>query len=99
MIIYEVRLELIDKTIYSSFILWLTFHIKQMLQYKGFLKADVDNSFKENSIITIKYLVQDENCLNDYIKNHSQAMRDDGIKKFKNSFKATRKIYKHNFPS
>ena len=44
MIIYEVKLELIDKTIYSSFILWLTSHIKEMLRHKGFLKSEIDNS-------------------------------------------------------
>ena len=93
MIIYKIKLELIDKTIYSSFILWLTPHIKKMLEYKGFLEADVTDSFKKDQMITIKYLVQSKNDLNHYIKNYSQSMREDAIQKFKNSFNATRKIY------
>ena len=96
MIIYEVKLELIDKTIYSSFILWLTFHIKQMLQYKGFLKADVNDSFKDNRIITVKYFIKNKDDLNFYIENYSEKMRNEGIEKFKESFKATRKIYNYN---
>ena len=96
MIIYEVKLELIDKTIYSSFILWLTSHIKEMLQHEGFLKSEIDNSFKKNSTITVKYFIETREDLESYIKNYSEKMRNDGIQKFKKSFKATRKIYSYN---
>ena len=95
MFIYEVKLELINKNIYSSFISWLNPHIKEMLQHKGFLEANLNDTFKENCMITIKYLVQTKNDLNDYIENYSQAMRENGIEEFKDSFKATRKIYKY----
>ena len=93
MIIYEVKLELIDKTIYSSFLLWLNSHTKEMLQYKGFLKSEIDNSFKKDRAITVKYFVENKRDLDSYIKNHSEKMRNDGIKKFKKAFKATRRIY------
>ena len=96
MIIYEVKLELIDKTIYSSFLLWLTYHIKEMLKHKGFLKSEIDNSFKKNSIITVKYFIETREDLDFYVKNYSEKMRNDGLRKFKKSFKATRKIYPHN---
>ena len=74
MVIYEVKLELIDKTIYSSFILWLTSHIKEMLQHKGFLKSEIDNSFKKNSTITVKYFIETREDLDSYIKNYSEKM-------------------------
>ena len=38
-----------------------------MLQYKGFLKADVDDSFKDNRIITVKYFIKNKDNLNFYI--------------------------------
>ncbi len=93
MLIYEVKLELIDKTIYSSFLIWLKQHIAEMLAFQGFEKADVIDKFKKEKIITVKYYVLSEEDLNSYIDNYSKQMRDKGIKLFKNSFKASRKVY------
>ena len=45
-----------------------------MLQYKGFLEADVNDTFKENQMITVKYLVQSKNDLNHYIENSSEEI-------------------------
>ena len=83
MIIYEVKLELIDKSIYSSFLLWLNSQIKEMLQYNGFVKSELDDSFKENQIITVKYFVESKEDLDSYIKNYSEKMRNKGLEKFK----------------
>ena len=93
MLIYEVKLEFIDKTIYSSFLVWLKEHISIMLSFEGFDKADLENNFKEKNTILIKYHVKSEKDLNNYIYNHSEKMRSEGLKLFKNSFKASRKIY------
>ena len=93
MIIYEVKLELIDKTIYSSFLIWLKSHVSQMLKFKGFKKADMIDSFNKDQTITIKYHVHSEDYLNNYINNYSKQMRSEGMLLFKNTFKASRKIY------
>ena len=59
----------------------------------------VNDSFKENLMITIKYLVESNNDLNHYIQNYSQIIREDGIRRFNDPLKATRNIYKQNFTS
>ena len=93
MLIYEVKLELTDKTIYSSFLFWLKEHISEMLKFQGFEKADLIDEFLQKDILTVKYYVLSEEDLNSYIDNYSKQMRDKGIKLFKNSFKASRKVY------
>ena len=93
MLIYDVKLEFIDKTIYSSFLVWLKDHISIMLSFEGFEKADLEDSFKEKNTIRIKYHVKSEKDLNNYICNHSEKMKSEGLKVFKNSFKASRKTY------
>ena len=93
MLIYEVKLELIDKTIYSSFLIWLKQHISKMLQFKGFKKAHIQDEFNQTKVIIVKYYVASEEDLNNYIKNQSEKMRSEGLKLFDKSFKASRKIY------
>ena len=93
MLIYEVKLELIDKTIYSSFLIWLKEHISEMLKFQGFEKADLIDEFLQKDIITVKYYIASEKDLNNYMKNYAEKMRSEGLKLFKNSFEASRKIY------
>ena len=92
MLIYEVKLELIDKTIYSSFLFWLKEHISEMLKFQGFEKADLINKFLQKNVIIVKYYISSEKDLNNYMQNHAEKMRFEGLKLFKNSFKASRKI-------
>ncbi len=93
MIIYEVKLELIDKTIYSSFLFWLKEHMSEMLKFQGFGKADLIDNFIQKNVIIVKYYVESEKDLNNYIQNYAEEMRFKGLKLFKNSFEASRKIY------
>ena len=64
-----------------------------MLKFKGFKKADMINNFNKDQTITIKYHVYSEDHLNNYINNYSEQMRLEGMLLFKNTFKASRKIY------
>ena len=93
MLIYEVKLEFIDTTIYSSFLFWLKEHTLQMLTFKGFEKAQIKDTFNEDTSITVRYHILSEESLDSYIKNHSKKMRDEGLKLFGNSFKTSRKVY------
>lgn len=96
MVIYEVNLD-INNEIFENFKVWLFAHVKEMVQFKGFLEAKIlleNNEIKESQKITCCYLLDSQENLDNYLKNHAPAMRQDGINKFGNKFSATRRILK-----
>lgn len=97
MILYEVNLE-IHTDIFDSYMEWLTPHIKEMLMFKGFEKAELyensETSNKEVTCITASYYVDNEQNLQHYLDEMSQKMREDGLKRFSGQFTATRRVLK-----
>ena len=96
MIIYEVNLE-VNTNRYHEFYSWLTKHINEMMTFKGFLGHIISSEKKTTSdvyeYLTVSYYLDTKDSLDDYINNNSQAMRDDGINKFGDSFSATRRVH------
>lgn len=95
MVIYEVNLE-IDHEIYPDYMNWLTHHMQQMLQLKGFIRAKIANlsDSKENTKqVTIWYELNTKEDLEQYLTIYAPTMREDGIKRFGNKFSANRRIF------
>lgn len=96
MITYEVNLA-IDNVILDNYYHWLIEHVKQMLQFDGFISAEIaKEKTPEKSTqtkITVWYTLNSEESLNHYLENFATAMREDGIKRFGNKFSATRRIF------
>jgi hypothetical protein len=96
MIIYEVNLK-IDTAIFKDYMHWLAPHMEAILKLSGFIKAVVleEKNIKTTDAyyISIQYYVDDMAHLNNYLAEHAQTMRDDGLKKFPNQFSATRRIF------
>lgn len=94
-IIYEVNL-IVDEDIYSKYFTWLQEHVSQMLKFKGFINAHIfeikDDKKEGKKLITVQYVVNSMEDLNDYFKNHSTKMREDGLNRFPNKFTANRRI-------
>ena len=92
MIIYEVNIEL-NPEIVNEYDEWLDGHIEQMLQFEGFISAQKLNSIEgEQYFLTVQYNVNSQEDLDRYLRNHAEKMRNDGIKIFKDNFKAYRRI-------
>lgn len=97
MIIYEVNLS-IDHEIYADFNQWLGSHIKLMLEFPGFLQAElarenVQALAKKN--ITVRYYLKDKKSLENYLTNHAGKMRDDGLNRFGDKFNVSRRIFEN----
>lgn len=95
MVIYEVNLN-INKEIYAEFELWLKDHIKEMLQFPGFiqaclLKPEEDEAFTQEKL-TVQYQLENKESLERYFTEFSAKMREEGIRRFKDQFSATRRI-------
>ena len=95
MVRYEVTLN-VKKNIEPEFESWLEKHVKEMLEFKGFSRASIHKNLagnKDESIITVNYIIHNINYLKLYFKYNSEKMRQDGINNFPHGFTASRKIY------
>ena len=68
-----------------------------MLTYDGFIKHkifNVINNDADSTVLVVHYYIETMKHYDDYISKYSYTMRDDGKNKFKNQFKASRRILK-----
>ena len=94
MIIYEINIEL-DAEIVNEFDVWLDDHIPTMLQFEGFTSAKKLNSIDdEKYYLTVQYSIVSQEDLDRYLRNHAQTMREEGLKRFGDNFKAHIRIMK-----
>lgn len=95
MIIYEINL-VVEQDIFSEYMLWLAEHIQKILKFPGFSRAltlQEKNSEQEHQHIRVQYSVETQDFLNDYLTNHANRLRQEGLEKFANKFTISRKIF------
>lgn len=94
-IIYEVNV-FVQRDIEDSYRAWLAGHIKEILALPGFLGAqsfDVQQDEISDSVaICVQYGLQSQAALNDYLQHHAARLRADGVEKFGDSFRASRRV-------
>ncbi len=93
-VIYAVDLEA-DAAIAGPFDTWLRDHIADVLQFPGFLSAEVlsDADAAAGKVRrTVQYRLQDPAALDDYLRNHAPRMRARGLELFGDRFSATRRV-------
>jgi hypothetical protein len=94
MIKYEVNLE-VKLAAFNEYMEWLKPHIKELLLFKGFLKADLFFNLeeeKEIKKITIDYYIDNYENYNDYITYHAAKMRNSAMEQFQGQFTAYRRV-------
>lgn len=98
MIIYEVNLT-VDNEIIPEYQPWLVKHAKEMLQFSGFVSAEIaqeipdQNADASKTRFTVRYFVETKQQLDDYLQHHATRMRGQSAEKFNNKFSATRRIF------
>jgi hypothetical protein len=96
-VLYEVDLEA-DAAIAGPFDTWLRDHIADMLQFEGFLSAEIfdDPAAPAGRIRRIvQYRLRDQATLDDYLATHAPRMRDQGVARFGDRFSAGRRVLPH----
>jgi len=91
MFIYEVNIE-VQPEIFADYYAWLVPHVEEVLTFPGFIDASIQQDTTAANHITIIYRIDTQAHLDNYLKEHAPKMRDDGIKRFPNQFKANRRI-------
>ncbi len=98
MLIYEVNLE-VDESINYKVAGWLTEHVQAMLKNKGFqalqwffrLPQDENREPDQKTLWTLQYLVEDRNCLDEYL-GKEEATNKEIREKFPDQVKVSRRI-------
>jgi len=83
-VVYEVDLEA-DAAIEAPFDTWLRDHIADVLQFPGFLAAEVladTASVPDRIRRTVHYRLSDQAALDDYLRDHAARMHATGITRF-----------------
>jgi hypothetical protein len=97
MIIYEVCLE-VEASVKSEYEEWLPGHIEEVLKCRGFYHAewytieDTSPASQNKGLWTVFYRVTHKECLEEYFALHAPRLRKDGIERFGDKFKASRRI-------
>jgi hypothetical protein len=93
---YEVNL-VPDASIENEFDEWLDAHVVDMLRLPGFLTAVVRRAEDADGGIqrTVQYELRDRDALDAYLRDHAARMRQHGLDRFGDRFRASRRILDH----
>lgn len=92
MIIYEVNLHIKPET-FDAYYAWLQPHVQQMLNFDGFIHAEILHDQSHPHKLTVVYHIESQKQLDSYLQHHAQKMRDEGMKQFTGQFSASRRIF------
>jgi len=95
-IIYEVTLE-VNLSVQTSFLVWLREHILEMEAFDGFGKGiihEAEDSQEGTFSLVVTYPVRDRSALEHYFQDGAGRMRADGLTRFPDKFRASRRILK-----
>ncbi len=97
-VLYEVNLEA-EAGIEAPFDTWLRDHIADVLQFDGFLSAEVLDDDAEAPAgrvrRTVLYRLRNQAALDAYLQDHAPRMRQQGIEKFGDRYSARRRVLAH----
>ncbi len=93
-VVYEVNLS-VDREVEAAFRRWLVLHVEDMLEFDGFVSAEVfevSEAGSERLELCTHYRLKDRASLDDYLTVHAERMRGEGFEHFGSRFSATRRI-------
>ena len=97
MILYEVNLT-VEASIYTLFSNWIQEHIQEMLEIKGFVKANLFEVIEPESTdyhLSIQYEVETIAHLEHYFQHHAAIMHQKGNDRFGAQIKVSRRILRY----
>ncbi len=91
--IYEVSVKSTDE-IKKKIFTWLrSGHVERVLSNPGFISAELYESSSDSEIV-VRYTVSSSEDLEKYIETAAPQLRDEGLKLFGDSMKASRRVLK-----
>lgn len=95
-VVYEVNLA-VDRGIAAEYRHWLIAHVREMLALPGFIGARLmetvpDQADAAETVFCTHYELIDQAALDQYLRVHSARMRADGIGRFGDKFRSSRRV-------
>ncbi|MFC3550637.1 DUF4286 family protein [Lysobacter cavernae] len=95
-VIYEVNLDL-DAVIRAEYLAWLDAHVREICALPGFVAAtvfDVLDPAAEpgHERLCVQYTLSDAAALDAYLREHAPRMRAEGVARFGERFRASRRV-------
>ncbi|HVK86944.1 MAG TPA: DUF4286 family protein [Kofleriaceae bacterium] len=95
-VIYEVNVD-VDAAIAEDYRAWLGPHVAELLTLPGFVDAAcfdvVDPAPADGRVaMCVQYRLRDRAALDGYLRDHAPRMRADGVARFGDRFRATRRV-------
>jgi len=96
MFIYEVNVD-VSPGIADDYVAWLGAHVRAIQRIDGFLGADLYQveSDEEWRSYCVQYRVVDKNALAAYLNTDAPRLRAEGIARFGDNFRASRRVMMH----
>ena len=100
--VYEVNIDL-DAAIEAEYRGWLREHVAQILALPGFIDAQVFDVAEPTPAagrvaLCVQYRLRDAAALQDYFDQHAARLRGDGVARFGDNFRATRRVLRPAVP-
>ncbi|MDN5863932.1 MAG: DUF4286 family protein [Gammaproteobacteria bacterium] len=94
--LYEVTLKF-DAAIAEEYDVWLEQHVEEMLALPGFVSAEIstieEGDLSANEVgRVVHYRLEDRAAFDAYLRNHAAGMRDEGIQRFGDRARASRRL-------
>lgn len=101
-VIYEVNVA-IDPSIEADYRAWLAVHVRELLALPGFVDARVFDVLEPRAddgwvSLSMQYRLVDATALDAYLRDHAMRMRADGVARFGDRFRATRRVLREQAP-
>ncbi len=96
MVIYEVNLD-ISPDVADDYVAWLRSHVKEIQKIPGILGADlfsVDGA-DDWRCLSVRYRLVDKAALQNYLERHAPRLQSEGVERFGDKFRASRRVLTH----
>jgi len=94
-VVYEVTLD-VDAAIANEYRAWLNRHTAELLALPGFLDARIldvlDPASPGRASLCVQYTLRDRGAYDDYLRDHAERVRGDGVARFGDRFSARRRL-------
>lgn len=95
-IVYEVNVDL-DAAIGRDYRAWLDAHVREILALPGFTAARILEVVEPQPdsgrvVLCVQYALRDAAALDAYLRDHAPRLRGDGVARFGERFRATRRV-------
>lgn len=93
MVVYEVRVA-IDPSIRDDYRTWIDGHVREILALPGFERAEllVEEADGDEPVFVVRYHLVSRAALEDYLREHAPRLRAEGLARFGERMRATRRV-------